>query len=84
MPAVIVILAAVFFRAWALANHITVIIVAMIVMMSVNRHLRSLARPKKRQVCRVVGDLFRVSGTAYMLIEADNRVRGCHHQVQVV
>ncbi len=70
-------------------NDITVGIVLVIVVMGVNGDLRRHHRPaqriaKERKVGRVIGDLFRVAVAAYMLVEADDCVGSCHHQMQVV
>lgn len=74
--------------ALAAVDHIAVGVVLVVVMVSVNCHLRGVGvagdLAKQGEVGGVVGDLFRMAMTADVLVEADDSIGSRHHQMQVV
>lgn len=71
-------------------NDVAVGVVFVVVAVGVKRYLRldafslQQAIPKQREISWIVSDLFRVAMAADMLVKADHRIRGSHHQMQVM
>ena len=57
---------------------------AMALIVGVNSQVLYCLRAEQFKVGGVIGDRFRGAATADMLIQADDPIGGCHHQVQIV